>query len=177
MLILVSGGSASGKSAFAEGLITASGIERRVYLATMEAYGEEGERRVRRHLELRRGKGFSTLELPRGLDDAKLPEGSAVLIEDVGNLVANECFTTEAGFDGAASRAVRGVLRLAEQNALTVAVTNELGADGVFGMGYSEDTVRYIRLMAEVNAALASAAGEVYEVVSGVPMRLKGDVE
>ena len=35
MLILVSGGSASGKSEFAEGLVTASGLETRAYLATM----------------------------------------------------------------------------------------------------------------------------------------------
>ena len=36
MLILVSGGSASGKSEFAEGLVTASGLETRAYLATMQ---------------------------------------------------------------------------------------------------------------------------------------------
>ena len=33
MLILVSGGSASGKSEFAEGLVTASGLETRAYLS------------------------------------------------------------------------------------------------------------------------------------------------
>ena len=39
MLILVSGGSASGKSEFAEGLVTASGLETRAYLATMPVWG------------------------------------------------------------------------------------------------------------------------------------------
>ena len=38
MLILVSGGSASGKSEFAEGLVTASGLETRAYLATMQVW-------------------------------------------------------------------------------------------------------------------------------------------
>ena len=36
MLILVSGGAGSGKSAFAESLVTSSGLDRRIYLATMQ---------------------------------------------------------------------------------------------------------------------------------------------
>ena len=42
MLILVSGGSASGKSEFAEGLVTASGLETRAYLATMQVRASAG---------------------------------------------------------------------------------------------------------------------------------------
>lgn len=46
MLILVTGGSGSGKSAFAEqkAVSLAAGGEL-VYLATMQVYGEEGKRR------------------------------------------------------------------------------------------------------------------------------------
>ena len=40
MLILVSGGSASGKSEFAESLVLQSGCDRRYYLATMIARGQ-----------------------------------------------------------------------------------------------------------------------------------------
>ena len=62
MLILVSGGSASGKSEFAEGLVTASGLETRAYLATMQVWDAESERRVERHRRMRAGKGFVTVE-------------------------------------------------------------------------------------------------------------------
>mgnify|MGYP003046795702 FL=1 len=55
MLILVSGGSASGKSEFAEGLVTASGLETRAYLATMQVWDAESERRVGRPRRMRAG--------------------------------------------------------------------------------------------------------------------------
>ena len=60
MLIYVSGGSGSGKSAFAEDLVVQSGVRKRVYLATMEPFGEDAAQRIARHRALRRGKGFVT---------------------------------------------------------------------------------------------------------------------
>ena len=79
MLILVSGGSASGKSEFAEGLVTASGLETRAYLATMQVWDAESERRVERHRRMRAGKGFATVECPVNLAGAVLPAGCAAL--------------------------------------------------------------------------------------------------
>ena len=71
MLIFVSGGSGSGKSAFAEGLIVQSGLAERLYIATMAPFGAEGQARIARHRALRAGKGFTTRERLRDL--ASLP--------------------------------------------------------------------------------------------------------
>ena len=73
MLILVSGGSGSGKSEFAEGLVVSSGLSERMYLATMQVWDEESVRRVERHRQMRAGKGFATLECPTGLDRLAVP--------------------------------------------------------------------------------------------------------
>lgn len=54
---LVIGAAASGKSAYAESLCLGHDGPR-VYLATMEPFGEEGARRIARHRALREGKGF-----------------------------------------------------------------------------------------------------------------------
>ena len=66
------GGSGSGKSAFAEqkAVSLAAGGEL-VYLATMQVYGEEGKKKVERHRQLRRGKGFETIERPVRVDRAE----------------------------------------------------------------------------------------------------------
>ena len=43
MIYLVTGGSGSGKSEYAEHLVMSSGCTVRYYVATMTVYGEEGE--------------------------------------------------------------------------------------------------------------------------------------
>ena len=73
MLILVSGGSASGKSEFAESLVLQSGCDRRYYLATMIPYDEECRRRISRHRKMRAAKGFETIEVPVGLCGISFP--------------------------------------------------------------------------------------------------------
>ena len=45
MFFLITGGSGSGKSEYAEELIQRSGLERKFYIATMEIWGEEGQRK------------------------------------------------------------------------------------------------------------------------------------
>ena len=63
MIYLVTGGSGSGKSAYAESLLSGfENIRSRYYIATMQVYGEEGKKRVERHRRLRAGKGFITSE-------------------------------------------------------------------------------------------------------------------
>ena len=54
MIALVTGGSASGKSAIAEDLAVRLQGRKRCYLATMEATDEESIRRISRHRELRK---------------------------------------------------------------------------------------------------------------------------
>ena len=53
MMILVTGGSGSGKSAFAEDCIVAFGNARRIYIATMYPFDEESRKRVKRHQAMR----------------------------------------------------------------------------------------------------------------------------
>ncbi len=178
MITLVTGGSGSGKSEYAEGQLLAAGAYRRYYIATMRAFGPEDERKISRHRRLRRGKGFATVECPR--DVARLcREGDgekAALLECVMNLAANELFETpwSHGADearrAAAGRILQGVRSLAGQVRELVVVTGEVGSDGVC---YEPETMQYIRLVGEVNRALAAMADQVTEVVCGIPVTIK----
>ncbi len=169
MLILVSGGSGSGKSAFAEELVVSSGLERRIYLATMQVWDGESVNRVERHRQMRAGKGFETVECPTGLAETALPEGSAILLEDLTNLAANEYFGPE-GKEGAFDRVLKGVRYAAAQSALLVVVGNELFSDG---MDYDRETAAYLELLAQLNRAVSQMADQVYEVVCGIPIPWK----
>ena len=52
MMHLITGGSGSGKSAYAERQVMEAGEKKRIYVATMMPYGEEGKMRVKRHRDL-----------------------------------------------------------------------------------------------------------------------------
>ena len=99
-MILVIGGSGSGKSAYAEKVALECQKEKRhFYLATMHVFGEEGQKKVERHKRMRAGKGFVTIEQPTDIMQC-LPAlreagGGVVLLECMSNLAANEMFDTE----------------------------------------------------------------------------------
>ena len=80
-MLLVCGGAASGKSAYAESMLCRlSGDAPRIYLATMMPFGDEAASRIARHREQRAGAGFETRECPCGLPDVSVPPDSAVLL-------------------------------------------------------------------------------------------------
>ena len=106
MITLVTGGSGSGKSAFAEDVLTGFGDGDRVYIATMYPFDEESKKRVERHRRMRAEKKFTTIECYTGLKNVQVPKGACVLLECLSNLTANEMFQE----DGAGSRTVEAVL-------------------------------------------------------------------
>ncbi len=170
MLTLVSGGAASGKSEYAESLVLASPARPRVYVATMEVRDAESRARVRRHRNMRRDKGFCTVEAPRDLEHAVLPAGGVALLECMSNLCANECFGPE-GFEGAYDRIWRGICHLTAVCADVVIVSNELFSDGIT---YAPETERYLSLLANLNRAISQKADRVAEVCCGIPVLWKG---
>ena len=72
MLHLITGGSGSGKSAFAEQCILNLGEAPRIYIATMYPFDEESRRRIARHREMRREKRFTTIECFTGLSGVQI---------------------------------------------------------------------------------------------------------
>ena len=178
MLELVTGGSGSGKSAYAESRIcewNRQDPKPLFYIATMYPYGEETEKKIERHRILRKGKGFETLEWYTGLklhlEEGSL-QGSDVLLECMSNLVANEMYM-ESGAGCHADQAIlEGIRELNQQCSNLVIVTNEIFSDGC---SYDADTIRYIRLLGTLNIWLAEKASLVTEVVYGIPIRQKGD--
>lgn len=177
-MILVLGGSGCGKSAYAEKRILelSGGRETVYYLATMQVYGEEGRRKVMRHHELRRGKGMLTIEQTKDVADCipQMREGpKAVLLEDLGNLVANEMFHedgTVLEWESVSEKVTAQVLRIASCVSDFVIVTNNVFEDGI---AYEEGTMNYIKALGRIHQELSGQASEVVEVVAGIPVMLK----
>lgn len=194
MITLVTGGSGSGKSAYAEDVaVSAEGTEK-YYIATMQIYDAEGERKVERHRKLRAGKGFTTVESPRNVGQVvfptftetkkvckdcqepehirKKPGQKTALLECMSNLVANEMFSTDGmrEEDAVVTKVVQDMELLATKLDHLVIVTNNVFEDG---LPYDEGTMAYLRALGRINAVLAKRADRVMEVVVGIPVILK----
>ena len=171
MMTLVIGGAASGKSEFAEGLVLNAGNLPRYYIATMQPFDDECRARIRRHREMRAKKQFTTVECFVNLEQVTLPQKGVVLLECMSNLAANELYSPDGVGDDAVESIQRGIRRLKSQCQELVIVSNEVFSGG---SNYEGDTLRYLRVLAEVNRMLAKEADTVYEVVCGVPVCHKG---
>lgn len=171
MFVLVTGGAASGKSAYAENLLLRSPASPKWYLATMLAQDAESRARVERHRAMRKGKGFLTLEYPFALETLVVPKNSALLLECLSNLLANECFCPEGAGEHAQEAILRGIERLCSTAADIVVVSNEIFSDGT---PYDPSTQAYIACLAHLNAILAQRADAAVEVVCGIPVVQKG---
>ena len=199
MVVLVTGGSGSGKSAFAEEYLMrlSTQKETKYYIATMQPFGEESLARIRRHQRLRAGKGFTTIEQSRDLTKAaqriakpsnqfqeeavtiNRPENSVPFIRDtallecMSNLVANEMFAENKIRlrDEVTAQILDGIEALNSQLEHLLIVTNNVFEDGI---SYEETTAEYIEAMGQVNERLAAMADTVIEVVAGIPVVWKG---
>ena len=170
MLTLVVGGAASGKSAYAERLVLQTALPR-YYLATMQVWDAECAARVEKHRRMRAEKQFETLECPLHLGTVRLPARGTALLEDLGNLTANELYDPAGADEAAASAILDGLDRLAAQCEHLVVVSNEVFSGGA---DYAGDTDRYLNALAQVNNALAARADAVVRVVCGIPVYYKG---
>ena len=170
MLTLVVGGAASGKSAYAERLVLQTALPR-YYLATMQVWDAECAARVEKHRRMRAEKQFETLECPLHLGTVHLPARGTALLEDLGNLTANELYDPTGAGEAAASAILDGLDRLAAQCEHLVVVSNEVFSGGA---NYAGDSDRYLKALAQVNNALAARADAVVRVVCGIPVYHKG---
>lgn len=178
MFVLVTGGAASGKSAFAEEITEKAKYNKKIYIATMRPFDDESIMRIKKHHLMRKNKGFSTIEIygaifdANGLDYNDVSQ-SAVIFECMANYLNNMLFA-ENGMVSDIRKAeniikndIVKLIRLCPN--LTI-VTNEIFSDGVV---YPYETAEYIKMLGRINTMMAELADELYEVVCGIPVCVK----
>ena len=189
MLHIVYGGSASGKSSYAEIFaMSLQGEGRLLYIATMYPYkwntteiDPETMQRIERHRAMRADKGFDTVECYRHVEHIVAKRQDVLLLECMSNLLANEMYLepdSNAGSDMAetmspvSNKIVQALIDLSTRVQELVIVTNDVFSDGG-SLTYDESTREYVKNLAEINCALAREAATVTEVVCGIPVIVK----
>lgn len=166
-LVLITGGAKSGKSRFAEGMVTADGRPR-TYIATAEAWDDEMRAAVADH-RADRGGDWTTVEAPRNLCrilDAADP--NSVLLIDCATMWLTNLILAEADIEAETEALIQSLARCP---APVVIVTNELGWSIVPDNALAR---RFRNAQGRLNHRLAAEAGLVVAVISGLPLVLKG---
>lgn len=202
MLHIVYGGSASGKSSYAESFaMSLQGEGRLLYIATMYPYkwntteiDPETMQRIERHRAMRADKGFDTVECYRHVEHIVAKRQDVLLLECMSNLLANEMYLEQDSDDGGlaetmsevekagvgmsetlspvSKKIVQALVDLSTRVQDVVIVTNDVFSDGG-NLTYDESTREYVKNLAEINCALAREAATVTEVVCGIPVIVK----
>jgi adenosylcobinamide kinase/adenosylcobinamide-phosphate guanylyltransferase len=175
-IILITGGSRSGKSEYAQRLAEAL-VGRRVYVATCPPLDEEMRDRIRRHQQARARSDWHTIEetidLVGALGDAA--NYDVVLVDCLTLWVNNLMFQAEQEHKEMTEETISShthelIAACHRFSSTTVFVTNEVGMGIVPGDPVSR---RFRELAGRCNQVMAAAAHEVTLVVSGLPLHLK----
>lgn len=205
MITFIYGASSSGKSEYAEKLLQQGApAVNKIYLATMKNAPENADR-IKRHRELRKDKGFITIECDRDirriisdsyliinnnsvnnvfnnelnnnkyknnkLNNKYLCDESAVLLECLSNLTANEMFCRGniISREIVKNKIINEINYLNKKINNLIIVSNNIYDDGNV---YDSATSEYMKALSEINRYLVSIADASYEVVVGIPVKI-----
>ena len=167
-VVLITGGSRSGKSTYAENLAL-SLSERPVYLATARIWDEEFRERVLRH-QARRGPQWTNIEEEKDLSRHDLT-GRVVVVDCLTLWCTNFFFDLESDVDRSLEAAKAEFDRFTEQDATFIFVTNEIGMGGTSD---NEIQRKFTDLQGWMNQYVAAHADEVILMACGIPVKIKG---
>ncbi|MGI2327769.1 bifunctional adenosylcobinamide kinase/adenosylcobinamide-phosphate guanylyltransferase [Planococcus sp. YIM B11945] len=177
-LIFISGGVRSGKSAYAEQIVLASGAARRIYLASGRAEDAEMKARILRHQQDRSGHSWKTIDQPVNMAAAvgEIQSGDAILWDCATTWLANELYEGWEQNNPCIARHgcmeqkwldLQGTLAAMLQQAhLLVVVSNEVLDDFVRDEAYQ-------KWLGTIHRWLAAEAGQAIEMENGIAYRRK----
>lgn len=188
-IILVTGGVRSGKSRYAQELVSKYNKQVR-YIATAEAKDEEMENRVQLHRE-NRSDSWLVVEEPIHIEklfnmneDTFDSEEYVTLVDCITLWTSNlllqkdeegkELWEIENGIKVFEEKVDSFISALKLYNKLVVIVTNEVGWGGIQMSSLGR---LYQDLLGWTNQKIAAVADDVYMVVSGIPLKVKGSKE
>ncbi len=183
-IVLVTGGARSGKSTFAEEEVRKLN-KKTAYIATGIAFDDAMKSRIEKHVA-QRPSYWTTYEKPTQVHEIIEEVNDtheAVLLDCITVLITNTLFQDQIDFDGIDENTVdqteariqkdiREMIKQFKKTDMTVyLVTNEVGS----GIVPENRLARIFRDFAgRTNQYIASIADEVYCVISGIPLKLKG---
>jgi adenosylcobinamide kinase/adenosylcobinamide-phosphate guanylyltransferase len=167
-ITFITGGARSGKSSFAQKLAE-SQSGNPVYLATARVWDDDFRRRIERH-QNDRGSQWSNIEQEKELSACDL-DGKTVLLDCITLWLTNIFFDNQFDADRSLEEAKTEWNRFVQKEMNLIVVSNELG----MGVHPAEESVRkFADLQGWMNQYIAAMSNEVFLMISGIPVKIKG---
>ena len=167
---LILGGARSGKSRYAEALVTAEPAPW-IYIATAETFDDEMTERIAEH-QRRRGPGWTTIEAPRDLAATigqNMASGRSILVDCL-TLWLSNVMLAERSIESETDRLLAALEHAAGSR--LVLVSNEVG------LGIVPDNAlarRFRDAQGRLNQRVAALSDHVVLMAAGLPMVLKSN--
>lgn len=182
-LTMITGGARSGKSQFAEEIALKYGNDSVLYIATSIPFDDEMKERVKKH-KVRRPKEWTTVEAYKGIHDIiEKSDKKVILLDCVTVMVSNLLLEVDMTWDDMSlkdideaeakiSLEIEGIINAAKKyTGHVIIVTNEVG----MGLVPEYKLGRIFRdISGRMNKKIAENADDVYFMVSGIPVVVKG---
>ncbi|MEO8533023.1 MAG: bifunctional adenosylcobinamide kinase/adenosylcobinamide-phosphate guanylyltransferase [Flavobacterium sp.] len=170
MIYLITGGERSGKSSYAQNLALKLS-DAPIYVATARKWDSDFQNRIDRH-QLERDERWTNIEKEKHLSEIDFT-GKTALIDCVTLWLTNFFVDTKNDVQLSLEEAKAEFEKIAnQQNTALIIVTNEIG------MGVHAETHigrKFTELQGWMNQFLASKADEVVLMISGIPVKIKGE--
>lgn len=173
--ILILGGARSGKSRFAQELAGTLGTKV-LFVATGQPLDEEMKARIAEHKKIRPST-WKTIEAPHNVLEqiGEHTFDADVILLDCMTLLVSNLLGNKSSYRNAETKILSYIEKLAvllnQMEASWIVVSNEVG------MGLVPKTKlgrTYRDILGKANQLLAQQAAEVYLMVSGIPVKIKG---
>ena len=169
MIILITGGTRSGKSSYAQKLALEMSSNP-VYVATAKVWDEDFKERVDKH-KSSRDERWINMEEQRNVSDLPL-SGKVAVVDCVTLWLTNFFSDHKYQIDPSLVAIQKEIDAMKEMDASYIIITNEIG------MGVHAETEigrKFTDLQGWANQYIASIADKVIFMVSGIPVTIKND--
>ena len=169
MITLITGGIKSGKSNFA--LKLSNCFNKKLFIATLEAIDSETSEKINRHKK-ERDVTWETIEEPVNITNilkSNIDNYDLILIDCI-NIWINNLIYYNINMSEEIDNLI-DFLSIHQNNTEIIIVTNEVGQSIV---PIEKITRKFINCLGITNQKLASIANNVYLLVTGIPIKIKG---
>ncbi|MDB9744068.1 bifunctional adenosylcobinamide kinase/adenosylcobinamide-phosphate guanylyltransferase [Fibrobacterales bacterium] len=172
MIYYITGGERSGKSSYAQELALKL-TQKPYYLATARVWDGDFEERVKRHIS-ERDERWTTLEEEKEISKVDI-QTKVVILDCITLWLTNWYMDSDYDVEHCLENCKCELEALWSQpDSTLIIISNEIGMGGI---GANKMTRKFTELQGWINQYIAQKSDHATLMVSGLPLKLKGDFE